>query len=143
MTERDFQSEFKRKIKFSPPGTCAFEFKVAKTSLPFDSVQPHQIQALLHVKHSELYWKIPDAGYQNPFDAFVLRNAHAYVVVRYSSKNWYCIDIDEFVKERDISFSKKPHPKKSLTEDRAKLIAYWAYMGSRDLSTSSPTAREL
>lgn len=61
--------------------------------------------------------KLPDSfGFQWPFDDFMLVGCPAYVVIRYGSRKWYAIDIDEFVLERDSS------ERKSLTEDRAREI---------------------
>lgn len=118
MKERKWQAEFGRWAKANIPASAAFELKVATVSLPFSDVQPHQVAALWHVKHRKLYFKIPDAGYQNPFDSFILASMPAYVVVRYPSRAFYLIDIDDFIHERDILSARK-----SLTEDRAKEIA--------------------
>jgi len=116
MKEKDFQRTFNHWLKAVHKKTGLFELKITKGALPFSAVAPHQVEALLNAKHSCLYYKIPDVGYQNPADAFGLCGEEAYVVIKYP-KAWYMIDIDAFLKERDSS------SRKSLTEERAKEIA--------------------
>ena len=117
MKERNFQTQFGHWLKANFKESAAFELKSVKgSSCPFNAVQPHQIQALEHVKHGMLYHKIPDVGFQNPFDCFCLYNADAFVVIRYGSGRFFGIDIDDFVEQS------KESDRKSLTEDRAKLI---------------------
>ena len=98
--------------------SATFELKQTRTgSIPFRALKPHQEQALLHVTSGRFVWKIMDCGYENPFDSFFLYKAAAYVVVVYSSKRFYCIDIDSWKKERLQSV------RKSLTEERALCIS--------------------
>ncbi len=94
-----------------------FELKQTKTdTLPFNSVKEHQLRALLQVKHGTFVFKIPDLGYQNPFDSFCLNNLSAYVVIQYP--DFSCmIDVDDWFYESSIS------NRKSLTSKRAKEIA--------------------
>ncbi len=115
--EKDFQSWFGKWLKSRWQHTGAFELKSVDTSLPFSALPDHQIEGLLHAKHEKIYMKLPDVGFQMPFDCFILASVPAWVVVRYSSGNWYTIDIDAFVKERDTS------TRKSLTEERAAAIS--------------------
>jgi penicillin-binding protein-related factor A (putative recombinase) len=117
MKERDFQTTFNHYLKAVYKKTGAFELKQTKSqSIAFNSVVPHQVQALLHAKNSVLVYKIPDMGYQNPFDVFCLTNVDAFVVIKYP--DFFClIDINDWVQEVKIS------TRKSLTADRAKEIA--------------------
>ena len=117
MKEKDFQSTFNKYLKAVHKATGAFELKLVKQgALPYSSVVPHQIEALLNAKHSTLVYKIPDVGYQNPFDCFSLSGIPAFVVVRFPSGTTYGIDIDDFTRSRDLS------KRKSLTEDEAEAI---------------------
>lgn len=118
MLERNFQVEFGKWIKENMPTSAVFELKSARgSSLPFLALKEHQEQALLHAKHNKIYFKIPDVGFQNPFDCFVVVAVPAFVVIRYGSGRFYIIDIDDFVKEKAQS------ERSSLTEERAKEIA--------------------
>lgn len=97
--------------------TFAFEVKQTQDkSIPFSSLAPHQKRALMIAKHGFFKWKIPDAGYQNPFDGFCLYKTEAYVVVFFGS-NFYIIDIDIWIHEQAIS------KRRSLTSKRAIEIA--------------------
>ena len=85
-------------------------------SLPFDAVKDHQIAELNQCKWGTLVFKIPDVGYQNPFDCFSLNNVPAYVVIKYP--DFFClIDIETFVLEKERS------KRRSLTSTRAKELA--------------------
>lgn len=67
--------------------TYAFEAKICKDpSLPFSDVVDHQIANLYQAKHSIWNFKIPDAGWQNPFDGLQLRMVPAYVVIFWYQK---------------------------------------------------------
>lgn len=117
MTESAFTSKFNKWIKHVYCKTGAFEIKqTPNPSLPYSAVVPHQINALLQAKHGTLVFKIPDAGYQNPFDVFSLAFVPAYVVIKFT-KHWYAIDIDLFIHARDTS------NRKSITELEASKIA--------------------
>lgn len=118
--ESDFQTKFTRWAKYHVKTPAAFELKLSKTSsISFDQVAPHQIAALLSVKHNFLAYKIPDTGLgAKPFDFFVLSGS-AYIVVMFykrGQKEFFMIDVDAFILERDGS------SRKSLTEDRARAI---------------------
>ena len=118
MRERDFQTQFGKWLKANRPQSAAYELKVAKgKSFPFSAIQDHQLQGLWHAKHSHLYMKLPDVGYQMPFDCFMLGKVEAYVVIRYEESGiWYAIDIDDFIAHKDSS------DRKSLTEFMAQTM---------------------
>ena len=120
--EKDFQTIFNKWVRHNHTGSSAFELKVTPSAaLPFDHVQTHQEAALSAAKHSKFIFKIPDAGWQNPFDSFILSGASAFIVVMFHSKErgqkeFVMIDIDAWLTERENS------TRKSLTEERAKEI---------------------
>lgn len=122
LKEKDFQTKFNKWCKHVWKKTAAFELKVTPgTSLAFNHVQPHQEAALLAAKTSGIVFKIPDAGWQNPFDSFMLAGVDAIIVVMFRSKEraqkeFVMIDIETWLHERAIS------ERKSLTESRAKEI---------------------
>ena len=118
MKERQWSGQFGKWAKANIHESTVFELKVCGTSLPFSNVAEHQMQGLLHAKHDKLYLKIPDCGYSAPFDAFMLSNISAYIVIRYTSGNFYLVDIDIFLQEKKTSI------RKSLTEQRCKEIYY-------------------
>lgn len=115
--EANFQSTFGKWAKQVYRKTAAFELKQTQTnSLPFNSLQNHQAQALLHARWETLFYKIPDVGYQNPFDCFTLSGVPAYVVIKYP--DFFClIDIETFLLEQ------KRSKRKSLTSERAKELS--------------------
>lgn len=116
MKEKDFQTSFNHWCRRYWNNTAVFELKFARgKSLPFDALAEHQENALYASKHNKVIHKIPDAGYQNPFDSFVLVGVEAYVVVAFENiKNFYLIDIDQWQNIREEA------ERKSLTEDMAK-----------------------
>lgn len=88
------------------PSAGAYEIKVTiNKRVPFDAVKPHQIEALLAVKHGKFILKIPDAGWQNPFDVFLMAGQSAYVVVAFleprKKVQTYIIDIDMFIEMKN------------------------------------------
>ena len=115
--EAKFNSAFRDWLKEHPMPSGAFEIKQTTTdSLSFDSLKEHQLWALLTVKNNQLIFKIPDVGYQNPFDFFYFNKAEAYIVIKYPE--FFClIDIDDWIKENASSV------RRSLTSSRAKEIA--------------------
>lgn len=69
---------------------AAYEIKVTdKLSVPFTAVSPHQVASLLAVSNQEFVFKIPDAGWQNPFDLFTLRKAPAYIILAFKVNRKY------------------------------------------------------
>jgi penicillin-binding protein-related factor A (putative recombinase) len=125
--EAGFTTRFKKWLAFKTskdgvPFAAAYEIKVTDSkSIPFSAVKDHQIDALLAVKHGTFMYKIPDAGWQNPFDMFVMQKQPAYVVVAFTETkptNVWLIDIDTFLLMRDSEESK------SLNEKM--LERYWS-----------------
>ncbi len=121
MVEADFQTQFSRWIKYNLKGSGAHELKMSKNnSVPFNRLEEHQKRALLNAKHSQLCFKPPDLGYQNPCDVLCIKNGHGLVYVMFyvkrGTKHFYEIDIDDWCREESSS------PRKSLTEERAKEI---------------------
>jgi len=106
--EAEFTTRFKKWLRSQPNRkySAAYELKVTtEKSIPFSAVQPHQVDALLQVKGNFFMFKIPDAGYQNPFDMFVMSGQEAYVVFafltpRQPARVWI-IDIDMFLTIRE------------------------------------------
>lgn len=122
MKEKDFQTKFTRWLKSGTdlPTGC-FELKLAKgSSMPFSAVQDHQIAALQIAKHNRLAYKIADDSQgSKPFDCFLLVGSGAWVVIQFwerGKKEFFMIDVDDFVKEMATS------KRKSLTPERAKEI---------------------
>lgn len=96
----------------------AFEAKICKEqSLPFDTVKDHQISSLYQVKHGTFNFKIPDAGFQNPYDGFQFKMGKAYVILFWyqhrDDKRFTMIDIDMFCEEKRTS------DRKSLSYERS------------------------
>jgi len=132
MKEKQLQVILTNYLKDNPPNkTAVYELKICKSNaMPFDQVKEHQVEALLQAKHGNLYHKISDspifAGHKTrftkpkPFDCLNIYKAEAYVVICYyklrQKKEFLFIDIDDFVKEKEIS------SRKSLTEERAKQL---------------------
>lgn len=120
MQEKDFQTTFNHWIAGRSHESAAFELKLTKEkSLPFSRLEEHQKRALYLAKHQEIIFKIPDAGYQNPFDSFLLKGVKAYVVVMFyerGQKEFFMIDIDDWINEEKTS------KRKSLTPERAREI---------------------
>ena len=117
MKEKDYQIKFNHWLKEKYKKTGCFELKQTQTnSIPFSSVKEHQIKALLNASNSSLVYKIPDMGYENPFDCFCLSGVPAFVVIKYP-KSFELISIESFLFEMGKS------KRKSLTYERAKLIS--------------------
>lgn len=117
--EANFGTLFRHYMRAHPfAESAAFELKQTREdSLPFSDVQPHQIDALLAVKHSNLLYKAPDDSRGvKPFDFFYMHQALAYVVIRYP--DFFCIiDIDKFIDED------KRSQRRSLVSFRARQIS--------------------
>lgn len=115
--EANFNTYFNHWLKNIHKKTGAFELKQTKgNSLAFNAVVPHQIQALKNAKNGVLVYKIPDVGYQNPFDCFSLAGVDSFVVIKYPE--FFClIDINDWIQEEKIS------ERRSLTSKRALEIA--------------------
>ncbi len=119
--ESKFQTLFRHwlranKSKFP---SCAFELKQTTTdSLPFTAVAEHQEVAMEAAETEGILYKAPDDSRgSKPFDFFWLREADAWVVIRYP--NFFCIiSRAVFFEEKKIS------DRKSLISKRAKWIAH-------------------
>ncbi len=123
--EAKFTVLFRHWLMANPMWSAAFELKqTTNDSLPFSAVQEHQLDALLAVSEGAkgLLYKAPDDSRGvKPMDLLYLRNADAYVVIKYPE--FFClIDVDAFIKEKEKS--NKKGNRKSLTSDRAQAIAY-------------------
>lgn len=112
--EKDFQTDFRLWWKHMFRKTGAFELKVSKfKSIPLSRLERHQEAALLLTKHKVSFRKIPDTGYdQKPYDCYGLAGEPAWVVVMYQTstqrKEFYMIDIDEWVNARDSGSKSMP-----------------------------------
>lgn len=129
MKESDIQTLLSKKHKMEG----CFELKLCKTkSIRFDSVKPHQVEALLRaVGFDGLYHKISDFpmfsgsktrfNSKKPFDFFYLVNTPAYVAICFYvprvRKTVYYVYIDSWIKAKDAS------DKKSITEEEIKEIS--------------------
>jgi len=101
MLEKDFQTKFNKwlEVYWSKDVSARFELKFVdlnkKKSLNFKSSLPaHQIRALSAKRH---IFKIPDAGYQNPYDCYHIAGK-GYLVIQFwkrGCKHFYIIDIKE------------------------------------------------
>jgi penicillin-binding protein-related factor A (putative recombinase) len=89
MKEKHIQTLLGKHIKENPPEiTTVYELKLCKgNAVPFNSVKPHQIEALVNATSSGIYWKLPDmaakSGFSHPkpFDCLIVKRAKAFVVV--------------------------------------------------------------
>lgn len=120
--EKDFQTKFNKWLKtLLRKKTAAFELKITRNRrLSYNSLEPHQELALFQATTSELIYKIPDTGLQNPFDSFILHQVPAYVVVMFRA----CGTQDEFVAIPIKVWldQKQQAVEKSIPEDLAKKI---------------------
>lgn len=67
--------------------SCLVEIKVSKNkTLPSTALKEHQRHALSVATNGSMYFKIPDAGFQNPVDAFILKKQQSYLVIYYDLK---------------------------------------------------------
>lgn len=123
------QTMFGKHIKNNPPlESEVYELKISKgNSLPFDSVQEHQIIALVNAENDGLYHKITDPpifyggkmrfNVPRPFDCMFLIKAKAFIILWFyherQKKVFIKIPISIFLKEKNLS------ERKSLTEQRA------------------------
>lgn len=131
--EASYTTDFSKWLKIIFRITGAFELKHSDTdSLPFDAVKDHQEQALFQAKHGIFSYKIPDTGFRNPFDMFVLAGVPAFIVIVFSGNSgiFYMVDIDAWLNEKQAS------ARKSLTEARAAEIGV-----KYDLGGSKPYER--
>ena len=126
MREKDFQTNFGKWLKFNKM-LGVFELKVSKgSSIPFSALEPHQEEALFNAEFEHIYYKIPDSGYQNPFDCFLLKGIPANVVVMFNvpknKKEFIMISILKW------KYIKQNSKRKSLTEVKAKEMGTIHYL---------------
>ena len=117
--EKDFQTDFNKWCKHIYQKTAVFELKISRgASLPYRDVKEHQENALYTAKHGSVVYKIPDTGYQNPFDSFMMVEVPAYIVIMFRAKQaeFILIDIDRWL------YMKQNRKRESITEDQAKEI---------------------
>lgn len=119
--EADFQTAFTKWLKNIHKKTGVFELKFVKgNSLPFSSVQEHQLLALQSSNTGVLAYKIPDGTIgQKPFDCFCMYAVPAYIVIRFEKprcKKFYMITIGNWL--HHIENSKR----RSITEAGAASI---------------------
>lgn len=120
--EAEFQNLFRHWLKANAGlfDSCAFELKqTTGDSIPFDALAEHQDAALDAVQQVEtgLLYKIPDDSRGiKPFDFVYLRDADAWVVIRFP-KFFVVIDRDDF------EYARKHSDRKSLTGDQAREIS--------------------
>lgn len=115
--EASFQTIFNKYLRAS--GLCGhFELKqTTGKSIRFDAVKPHQVAGLIAAGSKGFVWKYSDQDQrQKPFDCSSIPPLVGYVVVRFSQ--WfYIIKAADFLREKERS------TRKSLTEERAWVIA--------------------
>lgn len=124
--EQKYLSQFHRWLKYNHWNTSfPFEFKAVEdgSRLNYKSdIRDSQLECLWLAKHKQLIYKISDASFDNfrPFDSFIFTDSPAYFVICWYEKGratCYIIDIDAIINEINSD-------SKSLTEERAKEIAY-------------------
>lgn len=114
--EAKFQAEFIKWIKVNPAkNSTAYEYKYVPGSTfnlsGWVKKYPHQIKNLYNAKHENCYHKISDQSMgQKPFDAFVMANADAFLVIWFEKhKKFGMIEIDRVIRltktQKSISFS--------------------------------------
>ena len=98
MQEKNFQRKFNQwlELTWNKDVSARFELKFIKTKrLNFKSSLPdHQIRALSAKRH---IFKIPDTGYQNPYDCYHI-SGKGYLVIQFykrGEKAFYMIEIEE------------------------------------------------
>lgn len=98
--------------------TSTFEIKQTQgDSIPFNSVEEHQVNFSMAIKHSEkgAFVRI-ESGTVGAPDYVYLKKEPAFIAIRFP--DFFCIiDIDKWNTEKIIN------TRKSLTSDRAKAIA--------------------
>lgn len=96
-SEAKFQGEFFNWLKNNPPMvSTAYEYKYVKGNTfnikQWKKKHPHQIRGLLNASNNWMYHKISDQSMgQKPFDAFVMANAEAYLVIFFGVRGKFCV----------------------------------------------------
>lgn len=119
--EANFGEIFRHYLRAHPwPRPAAFELKqTTANAIAFDSVQPHQINALASANSTlGILYKAPDDSRGiKPFDYFYLVECDAYIVIKYPHF-FVVIALVNFLREKQLS------ERKSLTASRAREIAH-------------------
>ena len=123
MKEKDFQRDFGKWITGIMDNTASlassvFELKICKgSSIRFDAVREHQVDALNKAKHGSLYHKLTDMPHfkgmttrfdsKKPFDCFIMCKVNAWIVIwkyvrgtRKGQREMVFIDIDDWMEIR-------------------------------------------
>lgn len=121
--EAEFTTQFVKWYKYAMKGASgAFEMKITTgKSIAFNAVQPHQLNALTVASEGIFAWKIPDCGFQNPFDVIVLNQQPAYVVIHFvrpKNKEFFMIPVISWKNFQLTSL------RKSITEKECREIGY-------------------
>lgn len=118
--EANFGTLFRHWLRANPFMTsAAFELKQTRTdSISFNDVQEHQIDALVAARGAMgILYKAPDDSRGvKPFDFFYLREAKAFVVIKYP-KCFCLVPVEKFILEKASSV------RRSLTSARAREIS--------------------
>lgn len=67
--------------------------------------EKHQIAALTLSRQGTLAWKIPDAGWANPFDIMMYVHSPSWVLCVFDEKRYYLIDAVTFFVGNEISYT--------------------------------------
>ena len=83
MLEKNITPSILKKMRDNPQfGSCLIEVKVSKgKTLPSTALKEHQRHALEIATNGSMYFKIPDAGWQNPCDSFIMKKAQSYLAI--------------------------------------------------------------
>lgn len=95
MLERHITPSILKSMRDNPViPSCLVEIKVAKKKFYLKQLKEHQRNALEQAS-KKLYWKIPDCGFQNLSDSFILKNAIGYLAIYFDKNNCYAIPIEK------------------------------------------------
>ena len=133
MKEMDMQTFFGKAIQRTPPEeTEIYELKICKgSSMPFDKIRPHQIEALFKAETEFFYHKITDPpvfygmnsrfNIKRPFDCLCLVNVKAYLVFWFYKPK----QPKKFIKVRikDFLIFKEGSKRKSFKEEEILKVA--------------------
>lgn len=90
MKEKDITTKVLKALRNDDRfGSGLYELKMARgKTLPAGALAEHQYHAL-GAACEKMYFKIPDVGYQNPADAFILKGAEGWLVI------WFQLGVRE------------------------------------------------
>ena len=90
-------TQFLKWCRVYMPNSFVFEAKYSKDGVvAYDAVKEHQEHALLTTKHDHFLFKIPDSGFQNPYDGLSLKELPAFIVLFFNN-DFFMIDIDNWM----------------------------------------------